>query len=182
MTSYITSKSKSLEKSLKVKIGFKEVHKVQKIITHPLSTSLIYNDYQFALMKLSNKSGAFLPNLTPCVISERYFISLSQTTPTVVFTARVDGRRPRAKLRTRIATLDTGKCWRDSLLCTQIRKSRKKHRLFTTGAPVYQGYSRTWGLLGIGVGNLTAGEPANRARYMPVWNVISWIEYILKSN
>lgn len=160
---------------LNVRIGrAKTGFKISSVVEHPL-LSLGIQKFNVALLKLAiRKRTADLTN--QCIISERQYQTISKILPTFSVSVRLDGKKPRTKLKIRKGKLNH-KCANDKDYICGIIKGDKNIDMSINGVPLYIGHSSNLRLAGIGIQSWSNQQ--GQYYFIPLWTISEWVDDVI---
>lgn len=162
---------------VRVRIGNKDRSRIMAYIHHSFGQNPP-NDV--ILLRLYSKYPLEKNDQTlPCLVSERQFNMYSKSGKSVLLTGRLDGSKPRSRLRSRFGDI-LKTCRNNSLVCVHVRDSgvtAKRTNIFTDGAPLF---SNELHLIGMGISETGNGTDATSQSYLPLWDAARWISYVMK--
>lgn len=160
-----------------VRIGrAKKSYKISYIIEHPL-LSLGMQRFNVALIRLiQKKSLSILEN--QCIIAEKQLHSLSSVLPVFYITIRMDGKKPKTRLKIRKGKVSK-KCANDKdYICGVVKEYKSDKFSSVDGAPLYVGHSSNLRLAGIGTRSWS--NQKSIFYFIPLWTVTGWTNDVIK--
>ncbi|XP_063400435.1 protein artichoke-like [Mytilus trossulus] len=159
-----------------VKIGRgKTSYKISHIVQHPL-LSLGMQQFNIALLRLVKKKSSPVME-HQCIIAEKQFKSLSQVLPVFYVSIRLDGKKPKTKLKIRKGKVNH-RCANDKDYICGVLKGNKNDAITSVdGSPLYIGHSTNLRLAGIGTHSWS--NQKSQYIFIPLWTISDWADDIM---